>query len=328
MIYIIANANAISGGPELLHQLCFFLNKNGYEASMVYFAKMKFGIAKPSEQLIERYGVYNCPVSTHIDDKKDNTVVFAEALLYFLPKFKKVKKVIWWQSVDNYYASMKHKYAKLYAPFGMKGEKYNPFNKDIVHCYQSYYAKMFLKENGVAESNTISLSDYLNDSIIQNSLGEEFKEKKNIVLYNPGKGYEFTKRLIEFDSDIKWIPLTGYTPAELAELMSTAKVYIDFGNHPGKDRMPREAAVNGCCILVGKRGSASNNVDMCISDKYKFEMESFDEKIITERIKECFDAYEYNRNEFVVYRERIKKEKDIFEGEVIQFGMRVCNSEL
>ena len=46
------------------------------------------------------------------------------------------------------------------------------------------------------------------------------------------------------------------TPEQVVDLMSESKVYIDFGNHPGKDRIPREAVINGCCVITGVRGSA------------------------------------------------------------------------
>ena len=54
MIYLIANAFTTSGGPELLHQLCHHLNKNGFEASMVYYRKLKFPTNGPEEPIIEK----------------------------------------------------------------------------------------------------------------------------------------------------------------------------------------------------------------------------------------------------------------------------------
>ena len=43
--------------------------------------------------------------------------------------------------------------------------------------------------------------------------------------------------------DLRWVPLIGMTTEEMRSCMSKSKVYIDFGNHPGKDRIPREAAI-------------------------------------------------------------------------------------
>lgn len=57
--------------------------------------------------------------------------------------------------------------------------------------------------------------------------------------------------------DLRWVPLIGMTTEEMRSCMSKSKVYIDFGNHPGKDRIPREAAISGCIVITGKRGAAA-----------------------------------------------------------------------
>jgi hypothetical protein len=61
----------------------------------------------------------------------------------------------------------------------------------------------------------------------------------------------------------KWIALENLTTIEMKKLIGKSKIYVDFGNHPGKDRIPREAAINA--------GSANNSIDLSINDEYKFE---------------------------------------------------------
>jgi len=46
-------------------------------------------------------------------------------------------------------------------------------------------------------------------------------------------------------------------------------MYIDFGTHPGKDRIPREAALRNCIVLTNRNGAADNNVDVPIPNEYK-----------------------------------------------------------
>ena len=77
------------------------------------------------------------------------------------------------------------------------------------------------------------------------------------MLYNPKKGIEFTRQLIEAAPDLNWVPLENMSNEEVRGKLKTSKVYIDFGDHPGKDRFPREAAISGCCVITGKRGSAA-----------------------------------------------------------------------
>lgn len=317
MIYIIANAKVTSGGPELLHQFCSELIKCGVEASMVYFDRLQFPAKNTSEAIKNRYGRYNCPISHVIKDTADNIIVFPETVLWLLPKFKKMKKVIWWLSVDNYYPSLHSKYAKVYAPLGMNREKYNPFHKSIVHCYQSEYAKQFLMKHGVR--NLLPLSDYLSDEFIKASKDEQSYNKENIVLYNPKKGLEYTKKIMQACSDIQWVALQDLTHNEMCELMKRSKVYVDFGNHPGKDRIPREAVMCGCCVITGLKGSAENLIDIPID--FKFKKSEKDENIaeIIDLIKECIKNYDDIRMCFEIYRNEIRKEYQVFHDETKKF---------
>ena len=104
----------------------------------------------------------------------------------------------------------------------------------------------------------------------------------------------------------------------MLHLMQISKVYIDFGNHPGKDRIPREAAICGCCIITGKRGSANNKIDIAIKDKYKFEdrLSSIDQ--IHSLICDCMDNFDICQSDFKNYREIILKEEAIFKENVLK----------
>lgn len=57
----------------------------------------------------------------------------------------------------------------------------------------------------------------------------------------------------------------------VVETLQRVKFYIDFGNHPGKDRIPRGVAIWECCIITGKRGSAKYFEDVFISAEFKFD---------------------------------------------------------
>lgn len=82
------------------------------------------------------------------------------------------------------------------------------------------------------------------------------------------------------------------TRDEVAKLLSTAKVYIDFGNHAGKDRIPK-AAISGCCVITGKDGSAKFYEDVPIDEEFKFKTINKNIPLIVEKIKHCFDNYEF-----------------------------------
>lgn len=316
MIYIVANANCVSGGPELLHQFCYYLNKHGVDAEMAYYEKFSFPVQKNSSKLVETYGRYNCKKAKEIRDLPQNTIVLSEGELWFLPRFKKAKIVIWWLSVDNYYNSMHTNYARLYAPFGMKRKKFDPFLNNYVHCVQSEYARLFLLEKGIEETNIYSLTDYLSNEFILETKDEKNEEKHNVILYNPKKGLEFTQKIISVCPEYEFIPLQGFTHSEMINVMKQAKVYIDFGNHPGKDRIPREAAMCGCCIITNREGAAKNDKDVKIPSIYKFEMQEENLPYIKKKIDECISSYNVLRKDFDAYRSEIIGQESKFMEEV------------
>ena len=145
---------------------------------------------------------------------------------------------------------------------------------DLNLC-QSFYAVDFVKNMGIPKKKIAYLSDYINDLYIKDIKKNNKSHRSNIVLYNPKKGYTFTKKLIKYCQDRKcnwkWVPLINMTNAEVKSYLENCKVYIDFGNHPGKDRFPREAAISGCCIITGKKGAAAYYEDVPIPDQYKFQ---------------------------------------------------------
>ena len=61
--------------------------------------------------------------------------------------------------------------------------------------------------------------------------------------------------------------------AEVRKALCTVKVYADFGSHPGRDRMPREAALCGACVLTNRRGSANFAEDVPLPTLYKLDQD-------------------------------------------------------
>lgn len=311
MIYVLANSKAVSGGPELAQQLCNKMNGMGYDAKMVYFSRYRFPETRLGSELIGRYSTYNNSLASRIEDTENNVIIYPETALFLLPKFKKIKKVIWWMSVDNYYNSLNSKYYKRYDFFG-KMDRINIFGDNYYHCCQSQYAKEFLLEKGVEEKRICMLSDYTNKSFLEETKDEMSYIKENNILYNPKKGIEFTQNIKKKMPNINWIPLENMSRSEMINTMKRSKLYIDFGNHPGKDRIPREAAICGCCVITNMKGSAKNKKDVPIPQVYKFDTDKVSIEVIINKIMECLNEYEKNRGDFDDYREIIKNEESLF----------------
>jgi hypothetical protein len=89
--------------------------------------------------------------------------------------------------------------------------------------------------------------------------------------------------------------------------LKRAKVYIDFGNHPGMDRLPREAAMAGCIVITNKEGAAYYDEDVPIPSQYK--IETFDVEKIHALLKKSIENYEERVHDFDAYREWISQQE-------------------
>ena len=154
------------------------------------------------------------------------------------------------------------------------------------------------------------LSDYLNSEFFKIKIAPQFKQ--NFIAFNPKKGFAELKPIIDATPHFRWIPIMNMKPSDVANLLRLSKVYIDFGNHPGKDRIPREAAISGCCIITNKKGSAAFYEDVPIPENYKFENSSENPDEIVRLIQDIFNDYQGHYQNFTNYCDRIISEENRF----------------
>lgn len=307
--FIACMANYASGGPELLHQLSACLTNKGIENYMLYYNADPAVSPTP-----DSYVKYQAKYVTSFVDDEESVLICPEVLIHTISICTRGITIIWWLSVDNYirsYRSMIDQSGKVDI-FDIQGRA------NVLYFVQSRYAYGFVERSFLPDVKELFyLTDYINDEIVQT--GETYREqftKENIVLYNPRKGAQNLEQIMaKCRGDIRWIPLSGLTPVQMALLMCRAKVYIDFGNHPGKDRIPREAAVCGCCIITNREGSAAYKEDVGIPEEYKF-TNMQDHEHILEAIYDMMDNYSHIVGEYRVYVTSIMNEKKQFEKEV------------
>ena len=320
IIYIFAPAFSKTGGPELLHQLYFNLKKKLNNVILVYYGDE---IAKGIHPSFKKY-TNSFILEDNVIDDKLNVVIVPEVCTNKLYKYKNIRKIVWWTSVDNYLIDKSSTYRLknkgiisalkmlikniFHSKKCQASIKYIKSNV-VLNFVQSMYAQKFLELNGI--NKIYHLSDYINDEYFKNTLN--YTKKEDIVCYNPKKGYCFTKKIISrAPKNIKFIPIINMNDNKVIETFKLAKIYIDFGNHPGKDRMPREAAILGCCVITNYRGSAFFHDDVPISDKYKFVDKNCNLNNIINKIIFCLNEYELIRNDFSNYLNFISSEKKLF----------------
>lgn len=296
-IYVICPNLVKTGGTELLHQLVYEINQISPKAIISYSEKEKtyYDAVNPN---FRKYIGENVIWVDDIIDVETNLIIIPEVFSDYVCKFSRAQIYFWWLSVDNFINT------------GGMNNLNHIAGRVTKHLYQSEYARLFLNKIGINESNCEELSDYINDDFFEDRFEREKKE--DIVAYNPKKGYLFTQELIQYAKDICFVSICNMTNTEVKQLLSKSKVYIDFGNHPGKDRIPREAALLNCCIITGKRGAALNPKDVRIPEQYKWEEEQNLIPKIVKQITDCFSSYDEKVAEFKVYRESIKEERKIF----------------
>lgn len=311
-----APSNYHTGGVELLHQLGSEMIILGIEAYMYYYPLA-------DDPVDEFYRKYHVPYVTDIDDSPHNVLVVSETATQFLYMARNIQRVIWWLSVDFYFNFLAsgiygHSQRDVTAVPMMRFFYFGQQQKEIEHWVQSEYARQFVQLNLGNEGKVRMVGDYLNQEFLREAGGCAACAKRNVVAYNPQKGVEYTRRLMSAGEGLKWVPIENMTPSEVRQCLAKAKVYVDFGEHPGKDRIPREAAISGCVVITGMRGGAANDVDICIGREFKF-----DERIcvlpdIISKIKLVMVNYEAEYAKQEPYRRAILGERDKFTLEVAQ----------
>lgn len=313
-VYVFAPSNIETGGIECLYALCATYKELGVNAKMVLIHpdvhpqhrsdwkkiiatenhKINIGVPLAYDKYISAEDVVS-----EVDDNENNLIIIPEIWPDVLDGYQNIQKSIWWLSVANALGTDQRDFhLKLTQPEYL----------GVHHFYQSQYAYWFLLNHGA--QYVYPLFDYINRDYITDIT---YKNRNDVVLYNPKKGIEITKQLMDENPDIEFIPLINMNRDQLRELMLKSKLYIDFGHHPGKDKFPREAATCGCVLITSFNGSARFFQDIMIDPQYKF-----DDTIegVSPLIKDIFDNFEKHFNNFNLYRKVIKAEVETFNNQV------------
>ena len=319
-VYILSH-KFFTGGPNSLHQLGSLLQKKGLDVRMVY--------TNPSLKLPDRLAVYNIPIVDSVSDISDtpeNVFIVPEDSIDYLDSFKNIKKCIWWLSLHYYLIKLDRDYfihdvipkfpkslyilPRLYLRIkrGRHQKYYIPQPDDgIFHLYNCEYVRQYLEDCGVPSANMCYSCGPIESIYHQPN---DISIKENIVLYNPKKGYEFTKKILSRLNKlgVKTIPIQNLTAPEIKSLMDRSKVYIDFGFFPGYERIPREAVISNCTILTSRTGAAANNVDIPIPDDFKIESKDENIDIIINKIEYMLDHYSEILPIYESFRIKVKME--------------------
>ncbi len=340
-IFIVAPANIVSGGPESLHQLTNKLSQLGLNAYIYYYNSS-------NSNFHEEYKNYKLKMAHSIDDNSNNVLIVPEIYTHILYYYNHIQKCIWWLSLNYYFPAshndnyvrnykliffikyIKKKIRKFISFFIKRKKKFFTFGNDkneIFHFYNCNYIKDYLLKNGIREENTLYLCGPLSEVFFE--YNKKIK-KENIIAYNSAKGFHFTQKIInkakELNLDMNFVQIKNMSTKEVADLLARAKMYIDFGNFPGPERIPREAVIMKTNILTSDIGSAQNKIDVPILNEFKFSLT--DENIIKiiKKIEEILENYEYFLPMYDEYRAKVYNQLSLFD-ETIKYFFKSVNNK-
>ncbi len=276
-------------------------------------------------ELTESYSCYQIEQAEYEDDD-EHLIIFPEIYTEQLFKVKNAAVGIWWLSLDNFLMKNYRKddnflrHTVRYFRSALRGSR--PLLgvkglKHAIHFSQSHYVSSYLASRGI-KSNL--LFEPINNQFLDLSYTSSTQPRENVILYNPTKGLHVTEKLIDLFPNFKFIPLKGFTRDGLIERMKSSKIYIDFGHHPGRDRMPREAAMLGACVIVSRQGSAAFFEDVPLPDKFKLDTKSnrFEDQF-QNLVLEIFNSYEKVNAELSSYRDHLISEPKIFVNHIKEY---------
>ncbi len=316
---VVCPADTVTGGPEALHQLVAHMRDLGLNSYIVYLP-FDQGAVTPHQ-----YRKYEAPIGAY-DDSEGNLIIFPEVFPMLALKVQKARAALWWLSLENF---LERRHVSIfrdkfrYLKKCLKGER--PFFgaatlKKLIHFSQTEHSTQYLRSCGI---EPVPLIDSINEDFLTDTYLNAWAYKDNVILYNPSKGKKITGQLIAQNPQWTFIPLIGLAPDEMSKMLYSAKLYIDFGHHPGRDRLPREAAMHGCCLITGRLGPAGNSVDLPINDQYKLDTLNpnfFDKfKLL---VQDVFANFDKHNEHFVSYRKWVKSEPVVFKRQIADFFLK------
>lgn len=324
MKFILHSGYGMAGGQQSIHQISAGLTELGQDAYMLY---PNVGHDKVVPLWNQIYGVENLVYREQLDDEPDQVHLLpanwgpnwypCDTETYCCVRVTgsdpyKSKKVLFWLGVTPW------------QDWECMGDD-RPVNLDhpniqkMYHACQSQYAYDFLVNSGKVDPRTVfMLRDYTHEIYLHSDyeLFANSHKRNNIILYNGAKGLIHSYKIIEESEKLNCvaIKLENLNREQIQQLALKSKIYIDFGHHPGRDRIPREMAACGCIVISGDEGTAGCDEDVPIGKrKFRSINGQYDYAAIKRQVQEDVDNYmaAFLDEDQVRYRMRIRHEKKV-----------------
>lgn len=321
----------VTGGPEALHQLSYRIQQNGGSAWLTYLGPQSRTVLVGQTQLwceiSDKSLLPNCYARYHPKVLGLFTVTEKTLMIYpegwiKIPQSEGSRSLpghhaVWWLSVDY---ALAHN-PELADP-AIRQQYFS--NSSIMHFYQCEYAADFLRRGGA--QNVYPLYDYTDPDFVNESLiivkggnGDAFRRGQT-VSYFPNKGGHLAARFFSTFAndrgDIIPIPIENMSKNQVRRALQGSSVYIDFGHHPGKDRVPREAAISGAVVMLNRVGAARFFDDHPLPQAYLFDEADIDSGQLLAKVQDVLLNPDLHFENQRFYRQRILLEEHQFDLQV------------
>lgn len=305
-----------TGGPLAIHQAAEAVNKQGGSACVVYVKNRKtsWSLRRKGSLLVDKLSIIQkMKIDSRLKKMKlNNQRVFSLDTHFIVPETRPdlagylldlgCKRVsIWWLSVDNFPLN------RLY---------HLDIQKIISRCShlcQSHYAVQFLSSLPAKNIQMLSdVTEFDKYSVLEGHLENPFD-----IAYLPAKAKGAEEIIEKLATEFSVVALHNMDRATVNKTLSNSQIFLDFGHHPGKDRVPREAALAGAIPLIRYAGAAMHPEDVPLSEKFFIANEDFlnPEKIL-KICRKCIDNKKLYLAELQGYQQHIRKEDEIFRKEI------------
>lgn len=347
-VVYIASPSIPTGGAKSLHQLANKLVSFGIDTKVFYYMNGEF---MGDKEVLFPFCNAEVVLEEDICDCEDNLLIIPEVQGDLIRRFNKLRKCIWWLSLDFYLDNsligitknslkrrnlpcwvapvifMKHLFKDHDQFFPSKCLTKRELSS-VYHMYNCHYIKEYLKNKGVPENRMSYLCGPLEGKYLNVDFETVMKYKKNVVIYNPAKMNKsffsnLQKEFINMGRDIKFVPIINMDRNQVYETVRSAKVYIDFGFFPGPERMPREAVALYCNIITSLDGSAENDIDVPIPRNFKFDIrEKHSVFEVSRLIIDMLDDYKEYVHFGDKYRQKVWNQIQFFDQTVSEIFVR------
>ena len=310
---VIVCPEVITGGPEAMHQLGYEINRAGGNAVMAYTLganELRFTEntlhtqSAVTDNFREHFARYHPRTQAQIPLTPDTLFMFPEIFAASAYNHRSTPRAIWWLSVDN---ATTNASALTYS-----STKRAVFSDDtLAHYYQSAYAREYLIRHGARQIQ--ALFDYVDRSCFD--VGTP--QNRTVAIF-PRKGGKRAQAIARNAPDLPLVLIKNMTREQVADALQRTTVYIDFGHQPGKDRVPREAALAGNIVFLHERGAAEHYEDFPIDRGYLFTEQDVTSGALARRVRETLADSAPHRANQAGLRQRVMLEPQEFRLQVAQ----------